>query len=96
MTKLLWAELKDKLREYFWNILIGLDQLCNVLLAGFPDETFSARAYRKARAGQWFWRALRWLIDKVFFWDADHCLSSYQREMERGHSPKEFANERPL
>jgi hypothetical protein len=92
MFKLMLSELWAKVKGYFWNILIGLDQLFNVCLAGYPDETFSARTYRKAKAGQWFWRALAWLIDKAFFWDAEHCRSSYQRELERGHCPKEFSN----
>jgi len=90
MKKLLWAELRDQIKKYFWNILIGLDQLFNVLLSGYPDETFSARTYRKSTAGQWFWRLLHRLIDRLFFWEAEHCRLSYEREAARGHSPKEF------
>lgn len=90
----MWMELKQKLKQYFWNLLLGLDQLLNVILAGYPDETFSARVYRKALAGQWFWRALRWLIDGFFnlaFRQESHCFKSYQSESAHGHSPREFA-----
>ncbi|MDP4158147.1 MAG: hypothetical protein Q8911_00075 [Bacillota bacterium] len=29
--------------KYFYNILIGIDQLCNTILGGDPDETISSR-----------------------------------------------------
>ena len=89
----MWKTLKPKLKLYGWNLLIGADQMLNTLLGGYPDETFSARVWRKAQAGQWFWRALRWLIDHIFFLQDDHCRKSYESEAARGHSPREFANE---
>ena len=85
--------MKSKLKVYGWNLLVGADQMLNVVLAGYPDETFSARVYRKALAGQWFWRLLRWSIDHVFFWQADHCRKSFESEAARGHSPREFAHD---
>jgi hypothetical protein len=81
-------------------VLIGADQMLNVILAGYPDETISARVYRKALAGQWFWRGLRRLIDLVFFWDClrdengikikGHCRLSAENELRRVHSPDEM------
>jgi hypothetical protein len=85
-----------RLKRYFWYLLVAVDQLLNVLVGGFPDETFSARTWRKAEAGQWFWQALRRLIDGFFrliFKQDDHCQKSYENEAVRGHSPQEFANE---
>ena len=32
-----------KIKRYFWNILISIDQFFNVLLGGDPDETLSSR-----------------------------------------------------
>ena len=29
--------------KYVWNVLIAIDQLCNAILAGDPDETMSSR-----------------------------------------------------
>jgi len=84
-----------RLKRYCWNLLVAADQMLNVLAGGYPDETFSARAWRKAEAGQWFWRVLRRAIDGFFrlvFKQGDHCLKSYESEAARGHSPKEFAN----
>ena len=31
------------LKKYLWNILIGIDQLCNSILGGDPGETMSSR-----------------------------------------------------
>ena len=91
MKKLIPAAIE----EYFWNLALGLDQLLNVVLGGYPDETVSSRVHRKARAGQWFWLALRRVIDgafKIVFRQDDHCRKSYDREAARGHSPREFAD----
>ena len=79
--------MKARFKKYAWNLLIALDQLANVLAGGCPDETFSCRAYRKAQAGQWFWRFLEWLIDRIFFWQAGHCREAYESERLRNHLP---------
>ena len=31
------------MKWYVWNVLIGLDQFCNAILGGDPDETMSSR-----------------------------------------------------
>lgn len=31
------------MKRYFWNVLIGIDQLFNAILGGYPDETISSR-----------------------------------------------------
>lgn len=80
----------NKIKAYLWNLLIALDQLANALAFGYPDETFSCRTYRKAMAGQPFWRFACLIINAVFFWQADHCWEAYERETRRGHLPSEF------
>lgn len=84
------ASLKDKVKLYFWRILIALDQALNTICGGYPDETFSSRAHRKAVAGQWFWKVLRVIINGLFFWQKDHCLESYQSEWYGRHLPSEL------
>ena len=69
--------------RYCSNILIALDQLVNTLLLGWPDETLSSRCYRNKIS-----MAVR-LIDLLFFWETDHCKSSYQSEIERLQLPPE-------
>ncbi len=85
-------KLKIKAARYGWNLLSALDQLLNTVTFGYPDETFSSRAWRKARAGQWPWKLTRAVIDAVFFWQPGHCRASYQSEQLRRHSPAELAD----
>jgi len=85
-------KMQARLKVYAWNLLIALDQLVNVISGGYPDETFSCRTHRKAQAGQWFWRLLQWIIDRIFFWQAGHCREAYQSEQLRRHFPAELAD----
>ncbi len=59
----------------FW---IGIDQTLNTMVKlcdgyGKPDEMFSARAWRlrKEHPKLYVW------IDRLFFWDKDHCKECY-------------------
>jgi hypothetical protein len=70
--------------RWLLQVLIALDQLANALLGGWADETLSAHAHR---AG-WGWR--RRAINAVFFWQSDHCRSSYEAEMERRQMAPEY------
>lgn len=70
-------------------VLIAFDQLLNAMLAGWPDETLSSRAYRCGVLDQTpkkRWVIARWIIDAIFFWQEDHCLQSYQSELHRKHT----------
>ena len=79
---------------YAKNVLIAVDQLCNAVAGGWPDETISSRAFRWSRDGvrQWPHR----LIDILFFFDRDpstgrrHCELSYISERERLQLAPEF------
>lgn len=66
-------------------VLIAADQLVNALLAGWPDETLSSRAYRWERAGIRKWP--RVIIDKIFFFEECHCYDSWLNELKRSHVP---------
>lgn len=59
--------------EWLKNILIGLDQTGNAILRGDPDETISSRAWREQ------WRIVP-LLDRLFWWDHDHCRTSFVAE----------------
>ena len=84
--------MKAALSKYLWSLLIAADQLLNAVTGGYPDETFSCRAHREAKSGQWFWKTARRLINATFFWQNDHCLESYQSERLRRHFPAELAD----
>lgn len=68
--------------------LIAVDQLLNTLLGGWPDETLSSRCYRWARDGARAWP--RRVVDGLFFWQREHCKSSYESEREGRQSPPEL------
>lgn len=58
-------------RNWFHQVFIGVDQLVNALLAGWADETVSARSFRLGRrdklANRWGrWRIAWVLIDWLF------------------------------
>ena len=74
--------------NYWKNLLIAVDQLVNALIGGWPDETLSSRCYRWARDGVRAWP--RKLVDGLFFWQREHCKSSYESEREGRQSPPEL------
>ena len=75
-------------------ILIALDQLVNTLAGGWPDETLSSRCYRWARDGVRAWPCK--LVDGLFFWQREHCKSSYESEREGRQSPSELRRKAPV
>jgi pantothenate kinase-related protein Tda10 len=77
--------------KYFYNIFIGLDQLANCLLAGEPDETLSARAWRTEQEGKLLGKICRPLIDTLLFFDKNHCEESYVSEKQRKQLPSSYA-----
>lgn len=78
------------IKGYFKQILIGIDQLLNTLFRGWADETLSCRAYRWEKNNI---RSFpRKIIDKIFFWEKDHCYLSYLSEVERRQLPPELRN----
>jgi hypothetical protein len=65
--------------EYFFNVLVSVDQLINALTAGNPDETISSRTWRERPNSN-----MRKVIDFLFSWhEKDHCRKSYERELAR-------------
>lgn len=79
---------------YARNILIAVDQLCNTVAGGWPDETLSSRAFRWSRDNVRHWPRL--CIDGLFFWDRDrttgqrHCELSWISEKDRLQLAPEF------
>jgi len=64
-------------RRWIRSLLVLVSQTINALvLMGNPDETVSARAYRTP------WPRARRILDTIFFWEAEHCYRSHQRDIE--------------
>jgi|GEM_PF-1739223 len=54
-----------------------------VLFNGSPDETVSGRAYRQGVLQlNPKWASRRRLINRVFFWQTDHCKISHQQDVK--------------
>lgn len=76
-------------------LFIAVDQLLNVLLFGFADETLSARSYRAKSKGRIFGSFMLPIIDALFFWqkqtnDKGHCYNAYLKEKEKRGLPPEY------
>ena len=69
-------------------VLIAADQLVNAVIGGYCDETLSSRAWRWEQNGVRSWP--RRLIDRLFFWEKQHCYQSYISEREGRQLPPEL------
>lgn len=63
------------LKKYFFNILIGIDQLGNVILGGDPDETISSRAAKGQH--KFYWRWLGYFLEWI---DPGHLSKSLEAD----------------
>ena len=73
------------------NFLIGIDQTVNTLVKlsdgyGAVDEMLSARAWRLREQHP----KLRLWIDRLFFWDDNHCQECYEIELRSEQLPKTY------
>ena len=67
-----------KVAAYAKSVGIAADQLINAVLGGRPSETLSVRAYRLGVLdGRRGWRRVVWFINKLFFWQRNHCRGAY-------------------
>ena len=69
-------------------VLISVDQTLNAFCGGWADETLSARAYRCSNKPHW--KKAKTIIDKIFFWQDNHCLNAYLVETNRQQLPPEY------
>jgi len=64
------------MKQYFFNILISIDQFFNTLLMGNPDETISSRMGKKVRENKCFFcKIICNLLGKL---DKNHCKNSIE------------------
>lgn len=74
----------SRLRE----VAVAIDQLANAILGGYSCETISARCWR-LRNDEPYAR-LRIVIDGIFFWQPNHCRSSYDAQVARHNMPRDY------
>jgi len=65
--------------NYFWRILIALDQLANTILGGDEDETISSRIGKivEGRNDCWICTVICDLLNKI---DPNHCKKSIEED----------------
>lgn len=67
------------MKQYFWNILISIDQLANTFLGGFPDETISSRMGKHIRVNTEC-SVCRFLCKLLDIIDPGHCEKSIEED----------------
>lgn len=73
------------------NVFVWFSQTVNVwILNGHPDETVSARAHRQQDKCRW--RIVRQVTNSLFFWQQDHCYTSYAQDVHRAQKILERVN----
>ena len=68
------------MKEYFWRVLVSLDQFVNTIFGGFEDESISSRAAKAERNGKKWGCVLCKILDKI---DKDHCNKNI--ELDEGN-----------
>jgi superfamily II DNA helicase RecQ len=66
--------------KYLLNVLVSLSQVLNALLYGDPKMTLSARCF--VQQDEFVFGILRRVIDALFWFDENHCYSSWRRDIE--------------
>jgi hypothetical protein len=71
------------MKNYIWNILISLDQFCNTLLGGNPDETMSSRMGKHLVKHE-NCPVCTFLCKMLNYIQKDHCVKAIEKD--RGES----------
>lgn len=74
------------MKKYFHNLFVAFDQLFNAIVGGWPDETYSSRAWREKDFRPWRVKILDFLFGE------NHCHNTWNWERLDMHSPEEFRN----
>lgn len=67
------------IKKYLFNILISIDQLCNTILGGDPDETMSSRM-GKHLANHVKCPVCTLLCRMLNIIQKDHCVKSIEKD----------------
>lgn len=84
--------MKPEIKQRFLNLAISLDQfLFCILTLGYssPDETFSAACWRWEVEGKPL-GFMRKVVDTLFWFDKEHCKSSYLSEFYKKQLPSSY------
>lgn len=76
-----------------FQLLLSLDQTFNTFISlfiggGWADESLSARAYRSREHK--YWNKAYKAINKIFFWQTNHCEEAYLAEKNQQQLPPRY------
>lgn len=77
-------------RGWVRQVLIAIDQVGNALAGGWADETLSSRAWRAEKSGRRWGGFVRTIIDRMFFFEKNHCRQAFESERRRRQMPPEL------
>lgn len=88
----------DVLLHNLKQLLIAIDQLLHIIIflicaplqRHYADETLSSHCWRMDRDGVRAWP--RRMVDRLLFFDKDHCQESYNSELKGRQLPPELRN----
>lgn len=70
------------MKQYIFNVLVGLDQFVNALTGGDPGMTLSGRMGRAVAEGRCkFCGVICWLLGKI---QPNHCALADKHEADEG------------
>lgn len=73
--------LRQRLQWYIGQNLEAISQIANVLTGGYADEMLCARMHRcRHRQPE---KTGRWVFNRIFYWQEDHCHAMYVSEWYR-------------
>lgn len=81
------------LRLRILHLLIAIDQLIfSIITLGkaYPNETMSSAAYRGELDGKLLPSIFRPSIDAIFWFDPDHCRTSYENVVNNKQLPSSY------
>lgn len=76
------GSVKSYLKLYGINLFVAVDQLCNAILFGDPDETISSRLAKwRTSTDCLTCRRIGYMGCRILHWiDTDHCLKVWEKD----------------
>lgn len=87
----------NKIKQYFWNLFVAIDQLLNAILLGDPDETVSSRFGKwmsTAEKGSFKWRIAMFVCMMLNWLDKNHCIETIENDEGKDDLLREFLKKR--
>jgi len=70
--------------QYLLNVATTISHGINAILGGSPCVTLSARCY--LNRSHKVWEIAEKIINKIFWFDDDHCYQSFRRDLDASES----------